>query len=136
MVESAKHSLLEKSGTPNKLITKARKKNPVTSMLRSIFICASLLAISAKATCECGYKTNTGETWQYSINTDFSQLNTSHWLDSADWSVVEIVREATVNLNYTNDNVALSEGKLQLTCSAYNSSGSGGIRSGEIRTTR
>lgn len=105
-------------------------------MVKPLLFSAALLIGSAEAACECGYKTNTGETWQYSIETDFSQLSTSQWLNSADWSIVETVHEATVDLNYTSNNVALSNGKLQLTCSAYNSSANDGILSGEITTTR
>lgn len=105
-------------------------------MLKYLITASALVLVLADAACECGYKTNTGETWQYSVETDFSQLNTSEWQTSTDWTISEIVREATVTLNYTGENVAISDGKLRLLCSAYNSSGGGGIRAGQIRTTR
>jgi hypothetical protein len=105
-------------------------------MLKQLLVCAALVVALAKAACECGYKTNTGEIWQYAVVTDFSQLGTAAWSGDADWEVTKIVREATVNLEYTGDNVAVSDGKLQLICSAYNASKGGTIRSGQIRTIR
>jgi hypothetical protein len=105
-------------------------------MLRTLLTSAAFLA-SAQASCECGYKTNTGEVWQYSLVTDFSQLTTAEWANSSDWTISDITRDATVDLEYTPENVALADGKLQLTCSAYSNSSSGGtIRSGQIRTVR
>lgn len=105
-------------------------------MLKPLLASAAFLA-SAQAACECGYKTNTGEVWQYSVVTDFSQLNATQWANSSDWTISDLVREATVNLDYTPQNVAISGGKLQLTCSAYSNSSTGvSIRSGQIRTTR
>ncbi|KAB5559603.1 concanavalin A-like lectin/glucanase domain-containing protein [Coniochaeta sp. 2T2.1] len=105
-------------------------------MLKQLLASAALAVALAKAACECGYKTNTGEIWQYAVVTDFSQLGTAAWSGDADWEVTELVREAIVNLEYTGDNVAVSDGKLQLTCSAYNASNGGTIRSGQIRTIR
>lgn len=105
-------------------------------MLKLLLTSVVVLCVSAKAkgACECGYKTNTGDIWQYKVETDFSQLNTSQW--QSDWESSDIVREATVDLNYTSENVVVADGKLQLTCSAYNASAGEGIRSGQIRTTR
>ena len=105
-------------------------------MLKPLLASTALVVALARAACECGYKTNTGEIWQYAVVTDFSQLGTTAWSGDADWEVTELVREATVDLEYTSDNVAVSDGKLQLTCSAYNASQGGNIRSGQIRTTR
>lgn len=95
----------------------------------------ALLVGFASAQCECGYTTNTGETWQYAVETDFSELNTTDWDATSDWAISDLVREATVDLTYTSDNVRVSNGTLQMICSAYDPS-HGGIRSGQIRTTR
>ncbi|OIW35706.1 concanavalin A-like lectin/glucanase [Coniochaeta ligniaria NRRL 30616] len=105
-------------------------------MLKSIATTAALLVVHANAACECGYKTNTGQTWQYSVETDFSKLNTLEWAATTDWAISNLVRQATVDLNYTTNNVAVSNGKLQLLCSAYNATTDSSIRSGQIRTTR
>jgi hypothetical protein len=95
----------------------------------------------ATASCECGYKTNTNETWQYAVVTNFGTLDSSQWstMGDDDWVVSDLTREATINLAYTPSNVVLSNstGTLDLTCSAYNASNPAqGIRSGQIRTTR
>ncbi|KAB5511532.1 concanavalin A-like lectin/glucanase domain-containing protein [Coniochaeta sp. 2T2.1] len=100
--------------------------------MRLHVLAATALLGLAHAICECGYKTNTGETWQYAVETDFSNGS----FPSNDWAVSQLVRQATVDLNYTRENVVISDGKLELTCSAYNSTVGGGIRSGQIRTTR
>jgi hypothetical protein len=107
-------------------------------MTKTLLKLGSLLAAApwVNAACECGYKTNTGEVWQYAVETDYSKLTALDWGSSPDWNIVEIAREATVTLNYTQANVALSGGNLQLTCSAYNTSSEYGIRSGEIRSNR
>ncbi len=96
----------------------------------------ALFGVLANAACECGYKTNTGDVWQYSLVTDFSQVNNSQWAETTDWSVSELVREATIPLNYTRENVVWKDNTLQLTASAYNVSNNEGILCGQIRTTR
>lgn len=96
----------------------------------------ALYGVLASAACECGYETNDGAVWQYSLVTDFSQLTTAQWAETTDWSTSELVREATIPLNYTRENVVLKDGALQLTASAYNASNNEGISSGQIRTRR
>jgi hypothetical protein len=105
-------------------------------MVKASLASAALLVGLANAACECGYTTNTGETWQYKVETDFSKLTAADWQNTSDWAISNITREATVHLAYTPNNVALVNGTLQLTCSAYNASVGGGIKAGQIRTTR
>ncbi|KAJ4392927.1 hypothetical protein N0V93_002131 [Gnomoniopsis smithogilvyi] len=92
------------------------------------------------ATCECGYQTNAGDVWQYSILSDFSNTSTSTFASSADWTIVDAVHESGTtnpyNLAYTSANVAVQDSTLQLTCSAYNMSSDMTIYAGEITTQR
>jgi beta-glucanase (GH16 family) len=105
-------------------------------MHNSFLVSTALWAALTSAACECGYKTNTGETWQYAVETDFSALTPSQWSSSPDWVVSSIAREAAVTLNYTRSNVVLADNTLQLTCSAYDPSAGIGIQSGEISSAR
>lgn len=107
-----------------------------------LYLSAGVLLVSglAAASCECGYQTNTGDIWQYSIVSDFSGTDSSTFASSADWTIVDTVHESgTTNpytLAYTSANVAVQDSTLQLTCSAYNSSTDMTIYAGEITTQR
>lgn len=92
------------------------------------------------ATCECGYQTNTGDVWQYSLVTEFNTTDTTTFSSSTDWTIVESVHvNGTSNpyaLAYTATNVVVQDSTLQLTCSAYEASDSKTIHAGEIKTQR
>ena len=106
------------------------------SLLFTLAACFS----AANAACECGYKTDTGEIWQYSVTTDFSDTSNASFFESQDWDISSLVRAAgnehPVAINYTPANVAVTNQTLHLKCSAYNSSSDTGIDSAQVQTTR
>lgn len=106
----------------------------------NVIISSLLVSGFVEASCECGYQTNTGDVWQYSIVTDFSGTDTNTFASSADWTIVNAVHESGTtnpyNLAYTSANVAVQDSVLQLTCSAYDPSSDMTIYAGEIITQR
>lgn len=105
-----------------------------------------ILAGSVSASCECGYRTNTGEVWQSRILTNFtSAVNSSQGFD-ANWVVTNRVQGAVTNstpyqINYTTGNVIFpssgsSSPRLTLIASGYAGEVDGAIRSAQIETLR
>ena len=107
----------------------------------SVLSISFFLAAAARADCECGYRTNTGDVWQYAIETDFDRLSDADFRVSSDW-VIDVVQRQPASrnaysLNYTAANVNVNDSILALTCSAYNqSSNTRTINAAQVSTTR
>lgn len=97
------------------------------------------LAPAAYAACECGYKTNTQDFFQYALLTDFSTSNLAAFQNSPDWTISSVVYGQSSTrpfaTNYTANNVNVTNGSLQLKCSAYDASSSS-VPSAQIETAR
>lgn len=95
------------------------------------------LAPLVYATCECGYKTNTNELFQYALLTDFSSTNLSSFEASPDWEITTITYGQSDSrpyaTEYTPANVNVTNGSLVLTCSAATTSS---VPSAQIQTSR
>ncbi len=87
-----------------------------------VVVSAAFLFPAALATCDCGYKTNTQQLFQFSLLTNFSTLSISQFQNSPDWDISSIFYAAgsthPYSINYTTANVDIVNKALQLTCSA------------------
>jgi beta-glucanase (GH16 family) len=90
-------------------------------IITSHFIILATLHSVVSAVCECGYRTDTGDIWQYALLTDFNSFTDASFRNSPDWAISTDSHPATANIQYTTSNVKIVNSKLQLTCSAYNS---------------
>ncbi|CCG81709.1 putative Endo-1,3(4)-beta-glucanase [Taphrina deformans PYCC 5710] len=103
------------------------------------------LGATVLASCECGYKTDENDVWQFSITTDFTSpsINSTSGF-SANWQVTEAVQgdiadSSPYQRNYTTANVQLphiGSSALTLLASAYTGPSGGAVQSGQITTIR
>ncbi|BFZ60510.1 hypothetical protein YB2330_001546 [Saitoella coloradoensis] len=87
---------------------------------------ALLLPSLVHGACECGYRTSTGDIWQYAIVTDFANITslfasnfTNDW-DIQTWNTN--TSSHPYQMQNTESNVWLQDDLLWMQCSAYNSS--------------
>lgn len=117
-----------------------------STMLLPLLLLSQILDL-VSADCECGYKTNAGDVWQFRIATNFSTANATAAFYQ-DWRIIDkiqgdVTESTPYTINYTTANVVFpasnastDDGVLTLITSAYTGASGGSVPSAQIGTIR